>query len=154
MLNSKLILDQEKDSSLPHFGLNDLNAFVEILKDTSKKNYERVCILIKLNKRVVFFHAGKDTTHENNVWISKKEHTVDTFDHSSLFEKAINQENPKQFYTDSGLSPKDYAIVGGGLPIFVDNTGIVGSLIVSGLTDEEDHELGYNALLAYKQKLN
>lgn len=153
MLNTDKILKQESESSLPHFGLEDLNDFVETLIETGKSNYERVCILIKLNKRPVFFHAGNKTTNENNVWISKKEHTVDLFDHSSLFEKALNADNPEQFFNDSGLSPQEYAIVGGGLPIIVDQVGIVGSLIVSGLTDEEDHELGYNSLLAYKEKI-
>lgn len=154
MLNSNSIMEQEQNSSLPHFGLNDLNDFVETIKTTGKEDYEHVCILIKLNERVVFFHAGQNTTNENNVWINKKENTVDTFDHSSLFEKAINQDDPSQFYADNGLSPKDYAIVGGGLPILVDNTGIVGSLIVSGLTDEEDHELGYTSLISYKEKIS
>lgn len=153
MLKPDEILKQEKNSSLPHFGLEDLDAFVDVLKKVGGTNYQRVCILIKLNQREVFFHAGTSTTNENNLWVRKKENTVDTFDHSSLYEKALYADNAGQFYEDSGFSPKDFAVVGGGLPIFVDNTGIVGSLIVSGLTDEEDHELGYNALLEYKKQL-
>lgn len=153
MLKPEEILAQEQNSSLPHFGLEDLNAFVDVLKKVGGADYERVCILIKLNQREVFFHAGVNTTNENNLWVTKKENTVDTFDHSSLLKKALYLDNPDQFYEESGFSPKDFAIVGGGLPILVDNTGVVGSLIVSGLTDEEDHELGYNALMEYKKQL-
>jgi uncharacterized protein (UPF0303 family) len=154
MLTEQSVLAQEQETVLSHFGLADLNPFIQKLIEISGEDYEQVCVLIKLNKRPVFFHAGVATTNENNVWIAKKEHTVDQFDHSSLYEKLIYTENPAQFYQDSGLSPKDYAIVGGGLPIIVENTGIVGSLIISGLTDTGDHDLGYRTLLAYKSSLN
>lgn len=45
------------------------------------------------------------------------------------------------------MSRRDYAIVGGGFPIGLESTGIIGSLIVSGLTDTEDHDLAYQALI-------
>ncbi|MCH5461760.1 hypothetical protein HC026_06630 [Lactobacillus sp. LC28-10] len=153
MLSAEEILNQETETTLPHFGLSDLNDFVDCLQKVGKDDYEKVCVLIKLNKRPVFFHAGKFTTNENNIWISKKEKAVDLFDHSSLYEKAINLNNESEFFTSSGLSPKDVAIVGGGLPIFVADTGIVGSLIISGLTDEGDHNLGYQTLVTFKKSL-
>lgn len=154
MLTTNLVLNQEKEANLPHFGLNDLNPFIDTLKKIGGDDYEKVCVLIKLNHRVVFFHAGNQTSNENNIWIAKKEHTVDLFDHSSLYEKLLNQGQEDQFFKDSGLSPKEVAIVGGGLPISVTNTGIVGSLIISGLTDEGDHDLGYRTLLDYKATIS
>jgi len=153
MLNQEEILNQEQATAVIHFGNNDLNQFVDILQNVAQSNYENVAVLIKINNRPIFFHAGKNTTNENNVWIKKKENTVDTFDHSSLFEKALFENNPLDFYESNGLSPKDYALAGGGLPIIVQNSGIIGSLIISGLTDEEDHELGYRALLSYKLQI-
>lgn len=154
MLTTELILEQEKKTALPHFGLNDLNPFIETLKKIGGEDYEKVCVLIKLNHRVIFFHAGQHTTNENNIWIGKKERAVDLFDHSSLYEKYLNKDHEDQFFKDSGLSPKDIAIVGGGLPLIITGTGIVGSLIISGLTDEGDHDLGYRALLDYKAALS
>lgn len=150
MLTTDEITNQENQALLSHFNLADVDPLVDSLRKIGKADFERVCILITINKREVFFHAGTQTTHENNLWIQKKANVVDAFDHSSLFEKAVYADDPDSFYKGSGLSPKDFAIVGGGFPIGITNTGIIGSLIVSGLTDEEDHELAYNALLDLK----
>lgn len=148
------VLTQEKETELPHFNLDDVDGLVESLKKISKDDFNKVCVLIKINQRVVYFHAGNQTTHENNLWIKKKENVVDAFDHSSLFKKLAYQDNPDDFYKETGLSPKDYAIVGGGYPIAITGTGVIGSVVVSGLTDTGDHELAYNALLDLKSSLN
>lgn len=147
------VLKQEQAAQLPHFNLADVDTLVANLKEIGQADFDRVCILIKINQREVFFHAGTQTTNENNLWIEKKSNVVDAFDHSSLFEKINYADDPQSFYRDGGLSPKDYAIVGGGFPIAVTDTGIIGSLIVSGLTDEEDHKLAYQALLKLKSQL-
>lgn len=154
MITLDNVLTQEKETELPHFNLTDVDYLVASLKKIGKENYEKVCILIKINQREVFFHAGNQTTNENNIWIKKKENVVDAFDHSSMFKKLSYLDDPNSFYQETGLSPRDYAIVGGGYPIAIKNTGVIGSLIVSGLTDEEDHELAYNSLLDLKSSLN
>lgn len=153
MITAQEVLKQETEIVLPHFGLADLNSFVSILKEIDSTNYEKVCVLIKLNKRPVFFHAGKLTTNENNIWIKKKENVVDMFDHSSLYEKLLYTDKPEKFYQETGLSPTQFAIVGGGIPIIVKDTGIIGSLTISGLSDIEDHDFGCRVLLAYKELL-
>ncbi|MFB9769202.1 heme-degrading domain-containing protein [Lactiplantibacillus modestisalitolerans] len=150
MLTTEEITQQEQQALLSHFNLADVAPLVESLREIGQEDFEKVCILITINKREVFFRAGTQTTHENNLWIQKKSNVVDAFDHSSLFEKAVYADDPDSFYKGSGLSPKDFAIVGGGFPIGIKNTGIIGSLIVSGLTDEGDHELAYKALLDLK----
>ena len=61
--------------------------------------------------------------------------------------------NEAKFYQDTGFSPKEFTIGGGGFPIFVKDVGIVGSLIISGLTDFEDHQLAYDSLISLKKEL-
>jgi uncharacterized protein (UPF0303 family) len=53
-------------------------------------------------------------------------------------------------YEDMLLDPADYAWGGGGYPVRVKNTGLVGSICVSGLKGEEDHQIIVDALRAYK----
>ncbi|MCF6418593.1 heme-degrading domain-containing protein [Furfurilactobacillus milii] len=151
MLSIDEILKQEEAATLDHFGLKDVDRLVEKLKTIGGDEFQRVCILITKNDREVYFHAGTSTTNENNIWIEKKANVVNAYEHSSLLEKAIYADNPDNYYQSNGLSPKDYAIVGGGFPICVQGTGIVGTLIVSGLTDEGDHDLAYKSLSALKQ---
>lgn len=154
MLSESQILQQEQETQLAHFSLFDVDKLVSILQDLGKKDFQKVCILITKSKREVYFHAGNQTSNENNLWITKKANVVDAFDHSSLLKKAQYANNPDAFYSESGLSIRDYAIVGGGMPILVNKTGIVGTIVVSGLTDESDHSLAYEALKTLKQSQN
>jgi uncharacterized protein (UPF0303 family) len=47
------------------------------------------------------------------------------------------------------VSESDYAPHGGCFPIIVKNTGIVGTVTVSGLPQEEDHKLVVEAIRKY-----
>ncbi|ETA75160.1 heme-binding protein [Ligilactobacillus equi] len=144
------ILVQENQASLPKFGLADIDRLAAMVKEKAGNNWDKICLLIALNHRIVYFHAGIQTTAENNNWIKKKLNTVYFFEHSSLFEKAKFKEDQAAFLEANDLSAGDYTCYGGGFPIKVDGVGTVGAVIVSGLKDFEDHDLAYQSLLGMK----
>lgn len=127
MLSESEVLSQEIESTLPYFNLSLVDKLVNEIK--------------------------KSTSSENNMWINKKLNTVEAFDHSTFYKKAVYAGNEAKFYQDTGFSPKEFTIGGGGFPIFVKDVGIVGSLIISGLTDFEDHQLAYDSLISLKKEL-
>ncbi len=45
-----------------------------------------------------------------------------------------------------GLSDEEYVAVGGAIPIMVDGVGMVGTIAVTGLQPEEDHQLIHDAV--------
>jgi uncharacterized protein (UPF0303 family) len=51
----------------------------------------------------------------------------------------------EQFY----ISSVDYAPHGGCFPIYIKNTGMIGTITVSGLPQEEDHKVVVEAIRAY-----
>mgnify|MGYP001025460549 CR=1 FL=1 len=51
------------------------------------------------------------------------------------------------------LSESEYAPHGGCFPLIVKNTGIVGTLTVSGLPQEEDHKVAVHAIRTYLENL-
>jgi uncharacterized protein (UPF0303 family) len=51
------------------------------------------------------------------------------------------EKKGRPFLERYGLSAQDYAAAGGGFPIFLENTGCIGAVIVSGLPQLEDHRL-------------
>ncbi|GAJ26957.1 hypothetical protein JCM15457_1911 [Liquorilactobacillus sucicola DSM 21376 = JCM 15457] len=145
------ILDQELMATLKHFTLSDVPKLVDAIEKTSKEDYQRIVVEIYKGSRLVFLSAGSKTTFENNLWAKKKHNVVAQYEHSSLYEKAVYKADNKVFFESSGCSAADYAIVGGGFPINVTTVGFSGVLVISGLTDEEDHELAYTALTELKK---
>ncbi|KRM96017.1 hypothetical protein FC19_GL001083 [Liquorilactobacillus aquaticus DSM 21051] len=151
MKSTAEISEQEKTATLNHFTLSDVPKLVNVIKKVSKENYQKIVVEIYKGSRLVFLSAGDQTTAENNLWAKKKYNVVAQYEHSSLYEKTVYNADNKVFFESSGCSPTDYAIVGGGFPLNVSTVGFSGVLVISGLTDEEDHELAYAALTELKK---
>jgi len=61
---------------------------------------------------------------------------------SSSWHTALRLRNENQsLEQDYDLSDADYVLAGGAFPLIVENEGQVGTITVSGLPDEEDHDL-------------
>jgi uncharacterized protein (UPF0303 family) len=58
----------------------------------------------------------------------------------------VNEQAGEDFEKRHAVSFADYAIHGGGFPIYVLGVGIVGSVVLSGLPQREDHGLVVEAL--------
>lgn len=50
------------------------------------------------------------------------------------------------------VSPADYADAGGSFPIRIEGVGVVGTITVSGLSQEADHRLATEALRLLKRQ--
>ena len=48
-----------------------------------------------------------------------------------------------------GLPAADYAAAGGSVPLLIAGMGMTGTITVSGLSEEEDHELVTGEILRY-----
>lgn len=91
------ILVQENQASLPKFGLADIDRLAAMVKEKAGNNWDKICLLIALNHRTVYFHAGTQTTAENNNWIKKKLNTVYFFEHSSLLKRQNSRKIKRPF---------------------------------------------------------
>ena len=90
---------------------------------------------------VLFFTGTNGMTPDLEDWLRRKRNTVLRLGKSSLLvglelTKAGNTLEAKQ-----GLALAEYAAHGGGFPILLRGTGCVGAIVVSGLTQREDHRL-------------
>jgi uncharacterized protein (UPF0303 family) len=88
------------------------------------------------------FHAGmRGTSADNDEWIKRKVRLVNRFGHSSFYMGQLLKSKGKRLEEAYVLSEIDYAPHGGCFPIIVKGTGMVGTITVSGLPQEEDHKL-------------
>ena len=96
------------------------------------------------------FHASMPgTSMDNDEWIKRKMRTVYRFGHSSFY---IGQrlKNKGKNIEEAYLIPEsEYSPHGGCFPVIVKNTGLVGTITVSGLAQEEDHQMVVQAIREY-----
>ena len=96
-------------------------------------------IEIRLGDRQLFVSALEGTSPDNCEWVRRKFNTVMRFQKSSYRMGREADLRGAKVDSSRGLDAMDYAKEGGGFPIHVAGTGIVGAVIVSGIPQREDH---------------
>lgn len=94
--------------------------------------------------RQMFFAATAGTSFDNAEWVRRKINTVRRYQRASY--RMVLERGEGPFQPQSGADPADYVIAGGGFPIRVEGTGIVGCITISGLPGRLDHGVGVDAL--------
>jgi len=105
-------------------------------------------VLIEIRRlgRVAFRAALDGTTEHHDMYAAGKARVVERFGHSSLLERYRHIAKGTTFAEATGLDFPEFAPHGGGYPLAVRGTGVVGSAVVSGLAQEDDHRLIVEAL--------
>ncbi|WP_152662533.1 heme-degrading domain-containing protein [Devosia soli] len=105
-----------------------------------------VAIEVTHGETVVFFSLLPGATPDNPDWTRRKRNVALRFHQSSLHMRLLCEKHGWEFAQRFRLPPDDYAASGGGVPLIVEGTGVVGAASVSGLPDVEDHALVAKAL--------
>jgi uncharacterized protein (UPF0303 family) len=88
------------------------------------------------------FHASlSGTSTDNDEWIKRKVRLVYRFGHSSFYMGQLLKSKGKSLEEAYLIPESEYAPHGGCFPIIVKGTGMIGTITVSGLPQEEDHKL-------------
>jgi uncharacterized protein (UPF0303 family) len=96
------------------------------------------------------FHASlQGTSADNDEWIKRKVRLVYRFGHSSFFMGQLLKSKGKSLEEAYLIPDSDYAPHGGCFPVLVRNTGMVGTITVSGLPQEEDHKMVVQTIRDY-----
>src|SRR5512138_1554074 len=96
------------------------------------------------------FHASlSGTSPDNDEWIKRKVRLVYRFGHSSFYIGQLLKSKGKSIEQAYLVSENEYAPHGGCFSIIIKDSGIVGTITVSGLPQEEDHKLVVQALRDY-----
>jgi uncharacterized protein (UPF0303 family) len=101
------------------------------------------------NGQQLFHCALPGTNADNDEWIKRKNRVVNRFGHSSFFMGRQYASKGTTIQESALLDPAEYAAHGGAFPVIVKGVGVVGTITVSGLPQQEDHELVVQTLAAY-----
>lgn len=142
---SELLLAQEQASILPSFSNQDaLTLGLSVIDIVKEQYHQGVAIHIERNHEVVFTYFMEGTSANNALWVQRKKRVVDLYGHSTMYVGENARERGKSI--NEFLSPFDYQAEGGCFPILVKDTGMVGTITVSGLTSEDDHAVCVEAI--------
>ena len=96
------------------------------------------------------FHASlRGTSADNDEWIKRKVRLVYRFGHSSFYMGQLLKSKGKRIEDAYLLSESLYAPHGGCFPVIVKDTGVIGTITVSGLAQEDDHKLVVQVIRDY-----
>ena len=122
-----------------------------IIEEAKRQEKSITVEIYRLGQRL-FAHAMQGTTAENEDWIRRKNNVVNHFGQSSWHVALQAREEGKTLEKDYDLPLSDYVGAGGGFPLIVKGTGQIGTITVSGLPDQEDHDLIIAALRSFLNK--
>ena len=141
----KLALAQrEKEETLlcfDKFSNEDALALGLKIIEKAQQRGAAVAIDIVVNGVQIFHYNMPGSNKRHAMWIWRKENMVQVSQCSTLHAMYQLQRDGKDQELDWRLNKGEYGAIGGGFPIIVKGTGIIGSVACSGLAHTEDHQL-------------
>jgi len=108
-----------------------------------------ITIDINLNGHQLFHYSCDGTSPDNDQWIIRKNRVVNRFRRSSMYVHYILKAQNMTIEERFKISEKEFAASGGAFPITIEKVGVVGTITVSGLKQEEDHKLVVSVIEEY-----
>jgi uncharacterized protein (UPF0303 family) len=143
------LLQEEQDLQFANF--NEATAWqigCQLVEQAVKENLPVTIDITRGNHQL--FHASLcGTSVDNDEWIKRKTRLVYRFGHSSFYMGQLLKSKSKRLEEAYLISETDYAPHGGCFPVIVKDTGMIGTISVSGLPQEEDHKLVVQAIREY-----
>lgn len=141
--------EQERRLTLPRFTHDDAWALGSLLVELARERGAPVAIDIRRGGQQLFHAALPGSTQDNDAWIDRKRRVVERYAASSLLVGTRFRAKNTTFEASSRLDPDTYAAHGGAFPITVTDTGVIGTVVVSGLPQLEDHAMVVEALTRF-----
>jgi len=145
-MNLTELLAQEETLTLRHFTNRDALAAGQYVIDRALREQLSVAVELKRNGQRLFYAALDGTAPDQEEWIRRKSNVVLRHGHSSLYMRLYNESKNRPYHTMYAVDPADYADAGGSFPVRVAGVGVIGTITVSGLSQEADHQLAIEAL--------
>jgi len=145
-MNLTELLAQEETLTLRHFTNHDALRAGQYVIDHALREQLSVAVELKRNGQRLFYAALDGTAPDQEEWIRRKSNVVLRHGHSSLYMRLYNESKNRSYHTMYAVDPADYADAGGSFPVRVAGVGVIGTITVSGLSQEADHQLAIEAL--------
>jgi uncharacterized protein (UPF0303 family) len=146
---SSQLLVEEQILTLPSLSTAEALEIGEIAKSLGVARNLPIATEVRLGDWIIYHASLPGSKPENDWWMSRKSRTVMLKQHSTMYERVSAEERGVDWHEENNLLDETHAIHGGGLPLITQNEGFVGTLLVSGLPQVEDHLLGVEVLTEF-----
>lgn len=141
-MNNEVLKKIEFDSFNNRIGLEIGLAIVNLAKDRN----QNIAVQVERLNHSIFLYVDDNLPADKHNWLKRKANVVKNFEESSLSVKYDLINGNMTLDRTFALNSNEYIAKGGSIPIFVKNAGMVAIVTVSGLNDEEDHNIIIEAL--------
>ena len=153
-MNDLLAQLLQEERGLQFTSFNETTAWQigsQIVEHAMRENLP-VTIDIRRGEHQLFHASMPGTAVDNDEWVKRKVRLVNRFGHSSFYMGQMLKSKGKNIEESYLIPESDYAAHGGCFPIIVKGTGMVGTITVSGLPQEEDHKLVVQSIREFLAK--
>jgi uncharacterized protein (UPF0303 family) len=145
----KTLLDQERRLQFDSFDNETAIALGLALTERGHDEGLPIAVDVTRNQQQIFRAALGGTSIDNDFWIKGKNAVVYRFGHSSLYVGVSARLSGKTLEEKYLVDSREFRAHGGAFPVFVKSVGLVGTITVSGLAQEDDHRLVVEAIAAH-----
>ncbi|MCB0032656.1 MAG: heme-degrading domain-containing protein [Anaerolineales bacterium] len=146
------LLQEEQELQFTHFNEETAWQIGTWLVEYAIHNKLPITIDIQRGDHQLFHASRPGTSPDNDEWVKRKVRLVKRFGHSSFYIGRLLASQNKTISEKYLVSENEYAPHGGCFPIIIKDTGIIGTITVSGLPQAEDHKVVVQALRQYLGK--
>ena len=133
---------------LPSLTNSDAIKIGEIATSLGTRREFPIAIEVRVGDWVVYHASLEGSMPENHWWINRKVAVVMLKHHSTIYERVSAEERGVDWHKENNLQDETHAIHGGALPLITDE-GFKGVLIISGLSQVEDHLFAVEVLTEF-----
>lgn len=148
----KELLSQEETLQFAYFNEDTAWEIGRWLVEQAAENSLPITVDIRRGDHQIFHASRPGTSADNDVWVMRKVRLVSRTGHSSFYWSRLFASEGTTIEETLLLPESEYAPHGGCFPIIIKGTGMIGTITVSGLPQEEDHKLVVKALTHYLEK--
>lgn len=109
--------------------------------ELAKSRNQHIAVEVSRLNHTVFLFVDDNLPADKHNWLRRKANVAKQFEESSLSVKNDLKDGQMSLDKTFCLDERDFIAKGGSIPIFIKNAGMIGTITVSGLRDEEDHNI-------------
>lgn len=142
----------ERDLVLDQADLGSLHKLGALMSRAAAERELPIVIQIRSGGRLVYVAAMPGSTASNDEWAPRKARLAQHFEQSSLLVRLLHERDGEDVHARHSLSKELYQAHGGAFPLRARGVGVIGTVVVSGLPQVDDHNFVVEQLASFLGK--